>query len=92
MLTDEKKKEASDSLQSLVEDFNKNFTEWMNETGCRANIGWKYNTNNEAIKRLEIQTIDLEVYRKPPPEYMSLQQGVTMDRSSGKPKEETPPV
>jgi len=73
---DRDKKSISDDLKKIVDEFNSKFQGWMKETGCRANFGWKYG-DHDALKQLEVQSIDLIVYRKPPPDLPS---AVKMDR------------
>lgn len=81
MLHDEKKEHAIKRLHDIVSEFNETFQSWMEETGCRAAFGWTYNPggNRDQIKGLEIQGIDLIVFRKPPPAYLG--GGTPMDRS-----------
>lgn len=64
MISDAQKVRAKEDLQEVVDEFNTKFNSWMERTGCRADFGWTYHN----IKGLEIRSIDLEVYRKPPPE------------------------
>ena len=71
LLNDEAKKEASDDLLSIVQDFNQKFGEWMEKTGCRATFGWLYGAD-KAVKLMEIQAIDAIVYRKEPPKFQTI--------------------
>lgn len=64
MISDSQKERVTEDLQEIVDDFNKKFNDWMKKTGCRADFGWIYRD----IKGLEIRSIELEVYKKPPPE------------------------
>lgn len=82
-MDDRKRKATADSLQVIIDEFNEKFNSWMEGSSCRANLGWVYGKDSDSIKNLEIQAIDLEVYRKPAPEYLSMQQGVSMDRTAG---------
>jgi len=78
MLNDIGKKATSDQLKEIVQEFNDKFKVWMDETGCRANFGWKYG-DHDSIKTMQIQSIDLIVYRKPPPDFGA--PAVKMDRT-----------
>ena len=60
------KEKVTDQLACIVQDFNRSFKKWMEETGCQANFGWLYNPNT-GFKMMEIQDVNLIVYRKPPP-------------------------
>lgn len=66
MIRKEDQLDAIAGLNHIVEEFNTKFNKWMEETKCRANFGWNY--DEKQIKGLVIQSIDIEVYRKPPPE------------------------
>ena len=79
MVSKESKKVTSDHLQGMVDQFNNQFQKWMADTGCRANFGWKYG-KEDSIKQLEIQGIDVIVYRKPAPNF-SGEPAVQMDRN-----------
>jgi hypothetical protein len=69
------RKEVTESLQAVVSKFNTDFNEWMNSCGCRATFGWKYGIDQH-VKEMEIQCIDLIVYRKPPPPFKTIQEAV----------------
>lgn len=60
-------------LIAAVAEFNRAFDEWMKQTGCVAQFGWKY-TADKQIKALEVLGIDKIVYRKPPPDYRRMQE------------------
>ncbi|NDC22617.1 MAG: hypothetical protein EBZ49_00580 [Proteobacteria bacterium] len=65
------KEEVSKELTQIVNNFNEEFAKWMEKTGCRASFGWKY-WHDHNVKSLEVQAIDLIVYRKPPPAYQTV--------------------
>jgi hypothetical protein len=71
LLTDEQRVRASNELIEIVRQFNSAYGVWMTETGCVANFGWKYGSD-QSIKTMEVQSIDAIVYRKPPPNFESL--------------------
>ena len=79
MIDDKSKKTTSDDLKVIVQKFNDQFKEWMDKTGCRANFGWQY-PEHDSIKTMEIQSIDLIVYRKPPLDFGEPKVG-KMDRT-----------
>lgn len=61
--------EASEELQTVVDAFNAGFRAWMQKYGCRAEFAWRYGTERTQIKGMEIQAIDMIVYRKPAPQF-----------------------
>lgn len=71
LLTNEQREQASADLLQLVQQFNTAYQIWMNETGCVANFGWKYGSD-QSIKTMELMSIDAIVYRKPPPSFESI--------------------
>ena len=71
LLTNEQRETASQALLDLIEGFNKGYSAWMQSTGCVANFGWKYGSD-QSIKTMELMSIDAIVYRKPPPSFESI--------------------
>ena len=68
-MTSINKEEVSSELNTIVNDFNRKFAEWMATHGCRAEFAWRYGTERTMIKGLEVQAIDLIVYRKSAPNF-----------------------
>ena len=68
-MTSINKEEVSEELQSIVNDFNQRFSSWMETHGCRAEFAWRYGTERSQVKSMDIQAIDLIVYRKTPPQF-----------------------
>lgn len=66
-------------LQEIVDQFNKQFNKWTKDHGARAIFGWTYGDGKDRqVKGLEIQAIDIIVWRKPPPKGL----GEMMDASA----------
>jgi hypothetical protein len=66
MLSQEQQEQIYKSLKSIVNDFNKNLHDWMEDTGCRVNFGFSYGLDRD-VKSIDILGIDLIVWRKQPP-------------------------
>lgn len=58
-------------LKTIVQKFNKDFSDWAKETGCVASFQWNYKDGKEleihAVESLGLNAIDKIIYRKPPP-------------------------
>jgi hypothetical protein len=79
------------SLKTIVDNFNKDLHDWMEDTGCRVNFGFNYGLDRD-VKSLEIMGVDLIVWRKQPPGAGVLK-GLTMGEVLGgsRAKEENNP-
>ena len=72
--------EIRTSLSTIVETFNKSLTEWHKQSGCVASYSWKYSDDDgQAIKELELQSIDRILFRKPPPGFETLRRAIGAD-------------
>ena len=69
MIDPEIKKDISEGLEVIVENFNKCFEDWQKKTGCRANFGWSYNIEDQSPKSMAIKTIDARIYTPPDPKW-----------------------
>lgn len=74
-MTSINKEEVSNELQKIVDKFNEDFSEWMSSTGCRANFQWKYGLDRN-VKEIEIQSIDLIVFRKDAPKFEQMKEAM----------------
>lgn len=56
-------------LQSIVAEFNEKFKGWHEEFGMNVEFGWGYTPgkNGVGVKQIELQKIDMPIYRKPVP-------------------------
>ena len=73
-MTSISKEEVSEELSAIVANFNTAFKQWMDTHGCRAEFAWRYGTDRSMIKALEVQAIDLIVYRKAPPQFETMKE------------------
>ena len=69
------KEDVSNDLQRIVDNFNAEMGKWMIDSGCRANFQWLYGLDRN-VKSMEIQSIDLIVYRKPAPKFEQLKEAM----------------
>ena len=67
-MTDDEKRQICNGLETVIMNFNQNFQDWMERTGCRATFGWRYGGDKE-VKTLEIVSVDAMIYRKPAPAF-----------------------
>lgn len=74
----------------IAETFNTQFQKWMEKTGCRATFGWLYGAGDKSPKALEIQAVDLIVFRKEPPTFATIQQAMEKADVSRKLEEKLP--
>jgi hypothetical protein len=60
---------ASHALQTIVQEFNEKFKKWSEDYDMNVEFGWAYvpSKNGKGIKQLDLQKIDLPIFRKPIP-------------------------
>ena len=74
--------EICQSLASIVTEFNRSLTQWHESSGCVASFSWKYSDDDgQAIKELEIQSVDKILFRKPPPGFEALRAAIGADNT-----------
>lgn len=56
-------------LQEIVDEFNEKFKSWHEEYNMNVEFGWGYapGKNGTGVKQIDLQKIDLPIYRKPIP-------------------------
>jgi hypothetical protein len=67
---------VTEELKQIVTDFNSKFADWMEAHGCRAEFAWRYGSDRTQVKSLDIQAVDLIVFRKPAPAFERMQEAL----------------
>ena len=75
LISNESKDWVVAPIQKALEDFNRAFSSWMEETGCRANFGWEYGAD-KAPKKIVLLDVDARIYQRPLPEWATRQKTV----------------
>lgn len=72
VIQDKDRERISQSLLGIVQQFNKDYQEWVKETGCSANFGWGY-PQGGGVRILELLSIDAQIYQRPQPKWANPQ-------------------
>jgi len=72
-MTSINKEEVSKELIEMASEFSTKFQKWMEKHDCRATFQWRYGSDR-SVKSLEVESIDLLVFRRPPPSFENIKQ------------------
>ena len=67
-IRDSQSEVISNSLRTVVEQFNASYKEWAEASGCRANFEWRF--DGQGAKFMDIKDIDANIYKKPLPDWV----------------------